>query len=254
MYKELSRENLEYIKTLPKSMYVDYEDVRILFAHGSPESVEEQIHPEDRDLIEKYTKNLDADALIFGHTHDKMWKEIVNDKLVINAGCAGVSPYYVGGAEYVLLDINGKNIDVDLRVVNYDIEILRNKIKECGILEEDTVFMSLTFLGIDGHGKERYGFFREAKARMLERNGKWYICNGYVLLESNNKFDCLQVCEGIDSLPILLDAEKEEIYNIIKEVSPINLPKIKDFAGCLSHSIYYSSQLLYPSEISQRWR
>lgn len=27
------------------------------------------------------------------------------------------------------------------------------------------------------------------------------------------------------------DAEKEEIYNIIKEVSPINLPKIKDFAG-----------------------
>lgn len=174
MYKELSRENLEYIKTLPKSMYVEYEDVRILFAHGSPESVEEQIHPEDRDLIEKYTKNLDADALIFGHTHDKMWKEIVNDKLVINAGCAGVSPYYVGGAEYVLLDINGKNIDVDLRVVNYDIEILRNKIKECGILEEDTVFMSLTFLGIDGHGKERYSFFREAKARMVERNGKWY--------------------------------------------------------------------------------
>ena len=35
-------------------------------------------------------------------------------KLVINAGCAGVSPYYIGGAEYVLLDINGKNIDVDL--------------------------------------------------------------------------------------------------------------------------------------------
>lgn len=45
----------------------------------------------------------------------------------------------------------------------------------------------------------------------FERNGKWYICNGYVLLESNNKFDCLEVCEGIDSLPILLDAEKEEI-------------------------------------------
>lgn len=45
----------------------------------------------------------------------------------------------------------------------------------------------------------------------FERNGKWYVCNGYVLLESNNKFDSLEVCEGIDSLPKLLDAEKEEI-------------------------------------------
>ena len=45
----------------------------------------------------------------------------------------------------------------------------------------------------------------------FERNGKWYVCNGYVLLESNNKFDCLEVCDGMDSLPKLLDAEKEEI-------------------------------------------
>jgi hypothetical protein len=27
------------------------------------------------------------------------------------------------------------------------------------------------------------------------------------------------------------DMEKKEIYNIVKEVSPINLPKIKDFGG-----------------------
>lgn len=174
MYNELSKENLEYIKTLPKSIKVEYEGVKILFAHGSPDSVEVQIHQDDRDLINKYTKDLDADALIFGHTHDKMWKEVVNNKLVINAGCAGVSPYYIGGAEYVLLDINGNDINVDLKVVNYDIEELRNKIKECGILDEDKVFMSLTFCGIDGHGKERYSFFREAKSRMLERNGKWY--------------------------------------------------------------------------------
>lgn len=174
MYNELSKENLEYIKSLPKSMYIEYEDVKILFAHGSPDSVEVQIHQEDRDLVEKYTENLDADALIFGHTHDKMWKEVVNNKLVINAGCAGVSPYYIGGAEYVVLDINGKEINADLKVVKYDIELLREKIKECGILNEDKVFMNLTFCGIDGHGKERYSFFREAKARMLERNGKWY--------------------------------------------------------------------------------
>ena len=137
-----------------------------------------------------------------------MWKEIVNDKLVINAGCAGVSPYYVGGAEYVLLDINGKNINVDLRVVNYDIEILRNKIKECGILEEDTVFMSLTFLGIDGHGKERYSFFREAKARMLERNGKWYRDDAKGIFKYFKLFD--------DDIWLDLAEKYKEIFSFYK--------------------------------------
>lgn len=174
MYNELSKDNLEYIKKLPKSICVNYGETKVVFAHGSPESIEEQIHQDDRDLIEKYTQNLDADALIFGHTHDKMWKEVVNNKLVVNAGCAGVSPFYIGGAEYVILNIDGKDIDADLKVINYDIEELRNKIKECGILEHDKVLMNLTFCGIDGHGRERYSFFREAKTKMLEKNGKWY--------------------------------------------------------------------------------
>ena len=59
------------------------------------------------------------------------------------------------------------------------------------------------------------GFIHDSCRKQLdgqfERNGKWYVCNGYVLLEGNNKFDCLEVCEGMDSLPKLLDAEKEEI-------------------------------------------
>lgn len=174
MYNELSKENLEYIKNLPMNMYKEYDGVKILFAHGAPESVEVQIHPEDVDLIDKYTKDLDADALIFGHTHDKMWKEVVNNKLIVNAGCAGVSPYYIGGAEYVVLSIENGKLDVEFKVVKYDVDALKNKIRECGILEHDTVLMNLTVLGIDGHGKERYSFFKEAKTRMLERNGKWY--------------------------------------------------------------------------------
>lgn len=189
MYNELSRENLEYIKKLPISMYLEFEDVKILFAHGSPDSVEVQIHPEDIDLLDKYTKDLDADALIFGHTHDKLWKDVINNKLVVNAGCAGVSPYYIGGAEYVILDINGKNIDVEFKVVNYDIDILKAKIIDCGILKEDDVFMNLTFCGINGFGKERYQFFREAKQMMLERNGKWYRDNAKGIFKYFKLFD-----------------------------------------------------------------
>lgn len=45
----------------------------------------------------------------------------------------------------------------------------------------------------------------------FERNNKWYVCNGIVLLESNNKLDYLNVCEGIDDLSEHFNKDKQEI-------------------------------------------
>lgn len=178
MYNELTEENREYIRNLPHAIYVEYEGVKLLVAHGSPKSVEELLNRWKRELLDKYTKDLDADCLIFGHTHEKMWYEEINSKLVINAGCAGVSPYYIGKAEYVILTIeNGKIENIDLRLVDYDIEIVKNKIIESGILDGDKVLMNLTYCGINGNGQVRDRFFKEAKETIIERNGKWYQDN-----------------------------------------------------------------------------
>lgn len=175
MYNELTEENREYIRKLPHYMELEYEGVKLLVAHGSPKSVEELLNHRFKDLIEKYVDELDADALIFGHTHEAMWYEYINDKLVLNAGCAGVSPHYVGKAEYVILSINnGKIENIDLRLVDYDIEKVKQKIIESGILNEDKVLMNLTYCGINGNGQARSEFFREAKNVQLERSGKWY--------------------------------------------------------------------------------
>lgn len=175
MYNELTEENKEYIRKLPHYMELEYEGVKLLVAHGSPKSVEELLNHRFKELIEKYVNELDADALIFGHTHEAMWYEYINDKLVLNAGCAGVSPHYVGKAEYVILTINNGKIDnIDLRLVDYDIEKVKQKIIESGILKEDKILMNLTYCGINGNGQARSEFFREAKNVQLERSGKWY--------------------------------------------------------------------------------
>lgn len=175
MYNELTEENREYIRKLPHCMHLEFEGVKLLVAHGSPKSVEELLNHRFKELIEKYVNELDADALIFGHTHEAMWYEYINGKLVLNAGCAGVSPYYVGKAEYVILTINNGKIDnIDLRLVDYDIEKVKQKIIESGILNEDKVLMNLTFCGINGNGQARSQFFKEAKNVQLERSGKWY--------------------------------------------------------------------------------
>ena len=175
MYNELTEENREYIRNLPHAMYVEYEGVKLLVAHGSPKSVEELLNQWNTELIKKYVDELDADALIFGHTHEKMWYEKINGKLVLNAGCAGDSPYYVGKAEYVILTIeNGKIENIDLRLIDYDIEKIKQKILESGILKEDKVLMNLTYCGMNGNGLARHNFFKEAKMLQLERYGKWY--------------------------------------------------------------------------------
>lgn len=175
MYNELTKENLEYIKKLPHYMNIEFEGVKILAAHGSPTSVEELLNRNKRDLLDKYTKNLDAEALIFGHTHERMWYEYVNNKLVLNAGCCGVSPHYKGKAEYVILEIKDKKIiDIDLRLVNYDIEEVKRKIIESGILEQDKVLMNIAYSVISGYGEVKHSFFKEAKNCVLENNMKWY--------------------------------------------------------------------------------
>ena len=175
MYNELTEENREYIKSLPHAMTLEYEGVKLLVAHGSPNSVEELLNQWNIELIQKYVDELEADCLIFGHTHEKMWYEEIKGKLVINAGCAGVSPYYVGKAEYVVLTIeNGKIENIDLRLIDYDIEKVKQKIIESGILNEDKVLMNLTFCGMNGNGLARHNFFKEAKMLQLERYGKWY--------------------------------------------------------------------------------
>lgn len=178
MYNELTKENLKYIKELPHFMKLEYDGVKLLIAHGSPKSVEEQLHRNRTDLINKYTENLEEDALIFGHTHEKVWKETVNNKLVISCGCSGVSPFFIGQAEYVILEINnGKIDDIISRLVNFDINLIKKKIITSGILNEDKVFMNLTYGAISGHGVMRHNFLMEAKEIMLERNGKLYKDN-----------------------------------------------------------------------------
>lgn len=175
MYDELTKENREYIKSLPHCMEVEYEGVKLLIAHGSPKSVEELLNQWNRELLEQYANSIEADALIFGHTHEKMWYEYINNKLILNAGCTGVSPYYVGKAEYVILTIeNGKIKNIELKLIDYDINLVKDKIEDSGILKLDKVLMNLTYCGINGNGLARHNFFKEAKMLQLERNGKWY--------------------------------------------------------------------------------
>jgi len=174
MYNKLSKDNIEYIKKLPMKLSLSFENVNILLCHGSPNAVQELVREENYYIIDKYTKDLKEDILIIGHTHEKIWYKKVNNKIIINAGCAGVSPYNVEQAEYVILDINKNDVQIEKRLIKFDINKLKELIINSGILKEDKVLANLTYETIKGKGALRHSFFVEAREMMRAKNKKLY--------------------------------------------------------------------------------
>ena len=51
MHDELTDENKEYIRNLPISMRLEFDGFKILFCHGSPNSVEELMYVDDNEVL-----------------------------------------------------------------------------------------------------------------------------------------------------------------------------------------------------------
>lgn len=171
MFDLLTKENLEYMRNLPFSISDEFDGVKIKFVHGSPESVYELVHENDVDKLDKYSKSLEEDMLVLGHTHDPIWVRRVNGKTIVNAGCAGVSVYNIGEAEYVILDCKNGKCSVERHMVKYDLEQVKANIINSGITRIERTFSNLVFLAIDGMPEVRRRFYHTAIEKM-ERDGR----------------------------------------------------------------------------------
>lgn len=170
MYEAMTKENMDYIRKLPFSLSLEYEGVKIKVVHGSPESVTELVYRKSEDLIDKYTKSLEEDILILGHTHEPIWTCMKNGKMVINAGCSGVSPTNTGFAEYVIIDFENGKYNIEALKVKFDTDKeLKDGILKSGILNVDIAFINLTYETLIGNPKLRQDFMREAKEKMIEK-------------------------------------------------------------------------------------
>jgi putative phosphoesterase len=135
-YKNLSKNNREYLSKLPNEIRMEIEGKRILLTHGSPESDEEHLTsetPEER-FIDIAGKS-NADIIIFGHSHvpfkhksEKVW--------FINPGSVGRQGDGDPKASYAILSIKHPNLfRIDFYRVEYDIEKAVEAIHNSGLPE-----------------------------------------------------------------------------------------------------------------------
>ncbi len=127
----LSASNRTYLQSLPLDLSLDFAGKKIQICHGSPESISQYIYQKDTDLQQHIAKNLSADILIFGHTHDA-YSTIVNGKLFVNAGSVGRMKDGDNRACYTILSI-GSDVEVSFVRVDYDYESLAKEIEASGL-------------------------------------------------------------------------------------------------------------------------
>lgn len=170
MRNELTDENFKFIKELPFSLSIKIEDLSFRIFHGSIYDISEFIHNYDDSLMEKVASESEEDILLFGHSHQRIWEREAYGKLFINAGCSGVSKMNPKHAEYLIMNIDGKNIDIDERNIEFDTDLLKEKIIKSGILNEETVFINFAYLAVTGGGDMTREFFKRATEEMNKKN------------------------------------------------------------------------------------
>ncbi len=174
MYNQLTEENKEYIRKLPFELVLDIEGTKVKFVHASPESLCELVYEKDDERLEEIAKTLEEDILIYGHIHDPIWIKEVKGKTFINTGCAGVSVFNIGQAEYVILDIKDGKINIETRKANFDLEKVKENIIKSKMHLNERTFINLVYLALTGERQIRKKFYREGAEKMLNSGRKLY--------------------------------------------------------------------------------
>ncbi len=127
-YKELTKENIQYLKNLPLTLNITIDNLNILLTHGSPNNIKEYLYEEEENTLE-YLLQLKEDILIVGHTHIPYIKTF-KDKTIINTGSLGKPKHGSPKGTYGLIVTGGLKHDFKIVDVEYDIDKLSSRLRE----------------------------------------------------------------------------------------------------------------------------
>lgn len=134
----LSKENLEWISSLPRTISIKVGTVRIMMVHASPDSMSEPVHREfpKNKIFEWQTKH-EFDILICSHTHCADIREIVRDDgstvTVANTGSVGRITAGEPHATWLRGCYTNDRLELKTQYVNYDVVSVVQAIKESSV-------------------------------------------------------------------------------------------------------------------------
>jgi putative phosphoesterase len=128
-----SQKTKEYLKKLPLSLSFSAEGKKVMLFHAAPHKNNLYWY-EDRPekFFREMAGKLDADVMIYGHTH-KPYRKDIGGKVFINAGSVGKPKDGNTRACVTLVDIREGDVKAEFVKVSYDIEKTASAIVESGL-------------------------------------------------------------------------------------------------------------------------
>lgn len=144
-YNHLSKENIDYIKTLPKYKMIEVNRKKILMIHGDT-----YFHGIDaiKTLFDSIISDFDFDICLFGHTHQYLYQEY-KGKIFINPGSIGISTDTLT-YKYCILEIED-DIEITLKEfqVSETFKELEENYKKTNYYKENYVWANLILKTIE---------------------------------------------------------------------------------------------------------
>jgi putative phosphoesterase len=134
--QNITEENLEYLGTVKERIEMQLAGHRLLVIHGSPsDPLRGRVYRESSSHeLAKTFGDVGADLIVLGHTHRPLQRMVLG-KLVVNPGSVGQPRDGNPKASYALLNL-GKDIGVDFKRVEYDVESTAKVMGERGLPRE----------------------------------------------------------------------------------------------------------------------
>ena len=124
---KLSKKQLAFLKDLPETKSVKFDEIAILMCHGSPWSNNYYIYPDCENEIIKKCDSIKHDFVLIGHSHYSFAIKNANSVL-INPGSIGQSRQIGGKASWAI--INTQNSCFQVLTTEYNTDKLINEVEQ----------------------------------------------------------------------------------------------------------------------------
>jgi putative phosphoesterase len=116
-------ENKAYLRSLPSQIPLQLGNLRVALVHGSPRRVNEYLYEDRPDAsLERLLDMVGADVMVCGHTHIPYHRVLPRGRHVINEGSVGKPKDGDPRACYIVIEAQGRDLDVEFIRVPYDVE------------------------------------------------------------------------------------------------------------------------------------
>ncbi|KXA90327.1 hypothetical protein AKJ39_00845 [candidate division MSBL1 archaeon SCGC-AAA259J03] len=135
-WKNLKKENLNYLKKIRKKTKINEEGYEIFMTHGTPRNhLKESLFPgASKRALVNMTQGVKADIIVLGHTHVPL-EQTIQGKLIVNPGGVGQPRDRNPDASYMVLKL-GDEKELTHSRVSYDIDTTAQEIKNVGLPEK----------------------------------------------------------------------------------------------------------------------